>query len=93
MRVEKLEEGKLLQSLFCLKEPSESRPERWQQVKKAVDWVCWADREYPCICSRLEFGWSWESSTRQLLGFDRFPPFSPLSSLNLQRTSALLQVH
>uniref|UniRef100_A0A3Q2CS07 Poly [ADP-ribose] polymerase n=1 Tax=Cyprinodon variegatus TaxID=28743 RepID=A0A3Q2CS07_CYPVA len=77
MRVEKLEEGKLLQSLFCLKEPSES-PERWQQVKKAVDWVCWADREYPCICSRLEFGWSWESSTRQLLGFDRFPPFSPL---------------
>uniref|UniRef100_A0A3B5R3E0 PARP4 MVP-ID C-terminal domain-containing protein n=1 Tax=Xiphophorus maculatus TaxID=8083 RepID=A0A3B5R3E0_XIPMA len=65
MREEELEEGKLLS-------------ERWQQVKKAVDWVRWADREYPCACSRLEFGWSWESSTRQLLGFERFPPFSPL---------------
>uniref|UniRef100_A0A3Q2UPR1 PARP4 MVP-ID C-terminal domain-containing protein n=1 Tax=Fundulus heteroclitus TaxID=8078 RepID=A0A3Q2UPR1_FUNHE len=83
MRVEKLEEGKLLQSLFRLTEPSQSRSERWQRVKKAVDWVCWADRQYPCICSRLEFGWSWESSTRQLLGFERLPPSSPLVSLDL----------
>ncbi|MED6271566.1 hypothetical protein CHARACLAT_021611 [Characodon lateralis] len=88
MRMEKLEEGKLLQSLFCLKEPSQSRSERWEQVKKAVEWVCKADREYPCICSRLEFGWSWESSTRQLLGFERLPPFSPLISLDLQKTTA-----
>ncbi|PWA26203.1 hypothetical protein CCH79_00013718, partial [Gambusia affinis] len=66
------------------------RSERWQQVKKAVDWVRWADREYPCACSRLEFGWSWESSTRQLLGFERFPPFSPLISLELQKTAAPL---
>ncbi|XP_043987599.1 protein mono-ADP-ribosyltransferase PARP4-like isoform X3 [Gambusia affinis] len=93
MREEKLEEGKLLQSLFHLKEPTGSRSERWQQVKKAVDWVRWADREYPCACSRLEFGWSWESSTRQLLGFERFPPFSPLISLELQKTAAPLAVH
>ncbi|XP_054908967.1 uncharacterized protein LOC129374531 [Poeciliopsis prolifica] len=93
MREEKLEEGKLLQSLFDLKEPTGSRSERWQQVKKAVDWVRWADREYPCAYSRLEFGWSWESSTRQLLGFERFPPFSPLISLELQKTAAPLAVH
>uniref|UniRef100_A0A3B5L274 PARP4 MVP-ID C-terminal domain-containing protein n=1 Tax=Xiphophorus couchianus TaxID=32473 RepID=A0A3B5L274_9TELE len=91
MREEELEEGKLLQSLFNLKEPTGS--ERWQQVKKAVDWVRWADREYPCACSRLEFGWSWESSTRQLLGFERFPPFSPLISLELQKTAAPLAIH
>ncbi|XP_027877955.1 protein mono-ADP-ribosyltransferase PARP4 isoform X2 [Xiphophorus couchianus] len=93
MREEELEEGKLLQSLFNLKEPTGSRSERWQQVKKAVDWVRWADREYPCACSRLEFGWSWESSTRQLLGFERFPPFSPLISLELQKTAAPLAIH
>ncbi|KAM4731321.1 protein mono-ADP-ribosyltransferase PARP4 [Anableps anableps] len=90
MREEKLEEGKLLQSLFHLKEPTESRSKRWEQVKKAVDWVCWADREYPCVCSRLEFGWSWESSTRQLLGFERIPPFSALIRLELQKTTAPL---
>uniref|UniRef100_A0A669EH35 Poly [ADP-ribose] polymerase n=1 Tax=Oreochromis niloticus TaxID=8128 RepID=A0A669EH35_ORENI len=52
------------------------RPERWEQVKKAVDWVCWADRQYPCVYSRLEFGLSWESATRQLLGYESLPPFS-----------------
>ncbi|XP_072253698.1 protein mono-ADP-ribosyltransferase PARP4 [Leuresthes tenuis] len=85
MRMEKMVEGKLLQSLFRLEE-SELRPERWEQVKKAVDWVCWADRQYPCICSRLEFGKSWESSTRQLLGYEGLPPFSPLRGLELQTT-------
>uniref|UniRef100_A0A8C7R8Y4 Poly [ADP-ribose] polymerase n=1 Tax=Oncorhynchus mykiss TaxID=8022 RepID=A0A8C7R8Y4_ONCMY len=64
MRVRRLDEGKLLLSL-C---------ERWEAVRRAVDWVCWADKEYPCVCSRLEFGWDWESSTRQLLGID--PPLS-----------------
>ncbi|XP_028249031.1 protein mono-ADP-ribosyltransferase PARP4 isoform X2 [Parambassis ranga] len=92
MRVEKLDEGKLLRTLFCL-ESSEPRPERWDEVKKAVDWVCWADRQYPCIYSRLEFGLSWESSTRQLLGFDSLPPFSPLSGLDLRRTAVPLLVH
>uniref|UniRef100_A0A3B4ZYD0 Poly (ADP-ribose) polymerase family, member 4 n=1 Tax=Stegastes partitus TaxID=144197 RepID=A0A3B4ZYD0_9TELE len=43
------------------------RSARWEAVKRAVDWVCWGDRQYPCIYSRLEFGLSWESSTRQLL--------------------------
>uniref|UniRef100_A0A8C9XR76 Poly [ADP-ribose] polymerase n=1 Tax=Sander lucioperca TaxID=283035 RepID=A0A8C9XR76_SANLU len=65
----------------------------WEEVKKAVDWVCWADRQYPCIYSRLEFGLSWETSTRQLLGFEGLPPFSPLSGLNLQRTVGHLMVH
>uniref|UniRef100_UPI0037E7B75D protein mono-ADP-ribosyltransferase PARP4 isoform X2 n=1 Tax=Semicossyphus pulcher TaxID=241346 RepID=UPI0037E7B75D len=87
MRVEKLEEGKLLRILFCLDDSSQSRPERWEEVKKAVDWVCWADRQYPCIYSRLEFGLSWESSTRQLLGYEALPPFSPLKGLTLQRTA------
>ncbi|XP_018516213.1 uncharacterized protein LOC108872816 [Lates calcarifer] len=93
MRVEKLEEGKLLRTLFCLDNSSQPRPKRWEEVKRAVDWVCWADRQYPCVYSRLEFGLSWESSTRQLLGYEGLPPFSPLSGLNLQRTTAPVLVH
>lgn len=93
MRVEKLEEGKLLRTLFCLDDSSLPRPERWEEVKRAVDWVCWADRQYPCVYSRLEFGLSWESSTRQLLGFEGLPPFSSLTGLNLQRTASHLLVH
>uniref|UniRef100_A0A3Q4BV00 Poly [ADP-ribose] polymerase n=1 Tax=Mola mola TaxID=94237 RepID=A0A3Q4BV00_MOLML len=58
----------------------------------AVDWVCWADQQYPCVCSRLEFGFSWESSTRQLLGYEKLPPFSPLDGLNLHLTSASVWV-
>lgn len=93
MREEKLEEGKLLRTLFRLDDSYEPRPERWEDVKRAVDWVCWADRQYPCVYSRLEFGLSWESSTRQLLGFEGLPPFSSLRDLNLQRTAAPLLVH
>ncbi|XP_074513896.1 LOW QUALITY PROTEIN: protein mono-ADP-ribosyltransferase PARP4 [Sebastes fasciatus] len=93
MRVEKLEEGKLLRTLFCLDDSSLPRPERWEEVKRAVDWVCWADHQYPCVYSRLEFGLSWESSTRQLLGFEGLPPFSSLTGLNLQRTAPHLLVH
>uniref|UniRef100_A0A3B4UNQ4 Poly [ADP-ribose] polymerase n=1 Tax=Seriola dumerili TaxID=41447 RepID=A0A3B4UNQ4_SERDU len=63
------------------------KPERWEKVKKAVDWVCWADKQYPCVYTRLEFGLSWESSTRQLLGYEVLPPFSPLCGLNLQGTA------
>ncbi|XP_059198459.1 protein mono-ADP-ribosyltransferase PARP4 isoform X2 [Centropristis striata] len=93
MREEKLEIAKLLRTLFCLEDSSQPRPERWEEVKRAVDWVCWADRQYPCIYSRLEFGVSWESSTRQLLGFEDLPPFSPLSGLNLRRNVAPLLAH
>ncbi|XP_034741908.1 protein mono-ADP-ribosyltransferase PARP4 [Etheostoma cragini] len=93
MRVEKLKEGNLLRTLFCLDDSTQPRPERWEQVKRAVDWVCWADRQYPCVYSRLEFGVSWETSTRQLLGFEGLPPFSPLSGLNLQRAVGNLMVH
>uniref|UniRef100_A0A8C9XNQ1 Poly [ADP-ribose] polymerase n=1 Tax=Sander lucioperca TaxID=283035 RepID=A0A8C9XNQ1_SANLU len=92
MRVEKLKEGELLRTLFCLDDSPQPRS-WWEEVKKAVDWVCWADRQYPCIYSRLEFGLSWETSTRQLLGFEGLPPFSPLSGLNLQRTVGHLMVH
>ncbi|XP_047457616.1 protein mono-ADP-ribosyltransferase PARP4 isoform X5 [Mugil cephalus] len=92
MRLEMLEEGKLLSSLFRL-ELSEPRPQRWLRVKTAVDWVSWADRQYPSIYSRLEFGQSWESATRQLLGYERLPHFSPLSGLDLHRTTPLLLVH
>ncbi|XP_071338341.1 protein mono-ADP-ribosyltransferase PARP4 isoform X2 [Trachinotus anak] len=93
MKVEKLEAGKLLRTLFCLDDSSQPRPEQWEEVKRAVEWVCWADKQYPCVYSRLEFGLSWESSTRQLLGLEGLPPFSPLSGLNLQRTVAPLLVH
>ncbi|XP_023286599.1 poly [ADP-ribose] polymerase 4 isoform X2 [Seriola lalandi dorsalis] len=86
MRVEKLEEGELLCTLFCLND-SQPRPERWEKVKKAVEWVCWGDKQYPCVYTRLEFGLSWESSTRQLLGYEGLPPFSPLCGLNLQGTA------
>lgn len=92
MRVEKLEEGKLLRTLFCLEDSSQPRPERWEEVKRAVDWVCWADRHYPSVYSRLEFGLCWESSTRQLLGYEDPPPHSPLSGLNLKRNAAPLLV-
>nr|XP_040056782.1 protein mono-ADP-ribosyltransferase PARP4 isoform X2 [Gasterosteus aculeatus aculeatus] len=84
MRVEKLEEGKLLRTLFSLDESPPPRPARWEEVKRAVHWVCWADRRYPCVYSRLEFGLSWETSTRQLLGFEGLPPFSALRGLKLQ---------
>lgn len=93
MRMEKLEEGKLLRTLFSLDNSSLPRPERWEEVKRAVDWVCWADRQYPCVYSRLEFGLSWETSTRQLLGLEGLPPYSPLTGLKLQRTAAHLLVH
>ncbi|XP_030580308.1 protein mono-ADP-ribosyltransferase PARP4-like [Archocentrus centrarchus] len=92
MRVEKTEEGKLLRTLFCLEEASQPRPDQWEGVKKAVDWVCWADRQYPCVYSRLEFGLTWESATRQLLGYEGLPPFSPLNGLHLQMTMASLLV-
>ncbi|XP_034142721.1 protein mono-ADP-ribosyltransferase PARP4 isoform X3 [Esox lucius] len=80
MRVRGHEVGKLLLSLFRVDldhSPPQSRNDHWEAVKRAVDWVRWADREYPCVCSRMEFGWDWESSTRQLLGID--PP-NPLIS-------------
>ncbi|KAM8857134.1 protein mono-ADP-ribosyltransferase PARP4 [Synchiropus picturatus] len=86
MRVRDPEFGRFLHSLFSLSKSTQHRPEHWEQLKRAVDWVIWADRQYPCICSRLEFGVSWESSTRQLLGFDSLPPFSPLQGLNLRNT-------
>lgn len=83
LRVEEEEEGKLLKSLFSLQEAPGPRSERWAAVQRAVAWVRWADRQYPSIYSRLEFGLSWESSTRQLLGYDYVPPFSSLAGLNL----------
>ncbi|KAM9850760.1 protein mono-ADP-ribosyltransferase PARP4 isoform 2-T2 [Aulostomus maculatus] len=84
MRIKQLEEGKLLRTLFCLEDSSQCRPPQWESVKRAVDWVCWADREYPCVYSRLEFGYSWESSTRQLLGYENLPHYSPLRGVNLK---------
>ncbi|XP_073702026.1 protein mono-ADP-ribosyltransferase PARP4-like [Garra rufa] len=78
IRVKKLEVGQLLESLLRLKESQEPRPMYWEAVKRAVDWSCRTDRQYPCVCSRLEIGWDWESSTRQLLGCDSPHPYSPL---------------
>ncbi|GAA6089580.1 protein mono-ADP-ribosyltransferase PARP4 isoform X1 [Tachysurus ichikawai] len=88
MRVKKMADGELLQSLFRLTDHPEPRPACWTALKKAVKWVCWAERQYPCVYSRLEFGWDWESSTRQLLGLDPLPPFSPLIPV-LQRSTHL----
>ncbi|XP_008295178.1 poly [ADP-ribose] polymerase 4 [Stegastes partitus] len=90
MRLEKYEEGKLLRTLFSLEEPSEPRSARWEAVKRAVDWVCWGDRQYPCIYSRLEFGLSWESSTRQLLSCDDIPPSSALHQQNMEKMLAAM---
>ncbi|KAK2850221.1 hypothetical protein Q7C36_009004 [Tachysurus vachellii] len=88
MRVKKMADGELLHSLFRLTDHPEPRPACWTALKKAVEWVCWAERQYPCVYSRLEFGWDWESSTRQLLGLDPLPPFSPLIPV-LQRSTHL----
>lgn len=93
MRLKKLEEGKLLRTLFSLEEPTLFRPSRWQAVKRAVDWARWADRQYPSIYSRLEFGFSWDSSTRQLLGYESVSSSSPLSGLNLQGGFGATAVH
>ncbi|XP_048050208.1 protein mono-ADP-ribosyltransferase PARP4-like isoform X2 [Megalobrama amblycephala] len=81
IRVKKLAVGQLLESLFRLKESQEPRPMHWEAVKRAVDWACRTDRQYPCVCSRLEIGWDWESSTRQLLGCDSLNPYSPLKAV------------
>ncbi|KAI2660563.1 Protein mono-ADP-ribosyltransferase PARP4 [Labeo rohita] len=78
IRVKKLEVGRLLESLLRLKESQEPRPMYWEAVKRAVDWACRTDKQYPCVCSRLEIGWDWESSTRQLLGCDSPHPYSSL---------------
>ncbi|XP_075995061.1 protein mono-ADP-ribosyltransferase PARP4, partial [Genypterus blacodes] len=91
MRMEKREEGQMLRTLFCMQDAPEPRPVWWAAVKRAVDWVCWADRQHPSIYSRLEFGWSWESSTRQLLGYEIPPPFSPLRAL--KRPGPPLLIH
>uniref|UniRef100_A0A8C2CT03 Poly [ADP-ribose] polymerase n=1 Tax=Cyprinus carpio TaxID=7962 RepID=A0A8C2CT03_CYPCA len=86
IRVKKLAVGQLLESLLRLKESQEPRPMYWEAVKRAVDWACRADRQYPCVCSRLEIGWDWESSTRQLLGCDSPHPYSPLKPVLERRT-------
>ncbi|CAL8239256.1 unnamed protein product [Gadus morhua 'NCC'] len=93
MRLEGVAEGRLLRNLFSLDTPPEARcGERWRAVKRAVDWVRWADHQYPCIYSRLEFGRSWESSTRQLLGYEQPPAASPLNGIIPWRASPLLEV-
>ncbi|KAJ8409900.1 hypothetical protein AAFF_G00209410 [Aldrovandia affinis] len=86
MRVMGLAEGSLLRTLFRLKDPNPPPSLHGEAVKRAVEWVSKADRQYPCICSRLEFGWDWESATRQLLGVD--PPHSPLRPI-LERTAGI----
>uniref|UniRef100_A0A8C1E1X5 Poly [ADP-ribose] polymerase n=1 Tax=Cyprinus carpio carpio TaxID=630221 RepID=A0A8C1E1X5_CYPCA len=86
IRVKKLAVGQLLESLLRLKESQEPRPMYWEAVKRAVDWACRTDRQYPCVCSRLEIGWDWESSTRQLLGCDSPHPYSPLKPVLERRT-------
>ncbi|XP_017325371.2 protein mono-ADP-ribosyltransferase PARP4 isoform X2 [Ictalurus punctatus] len=88
MRVMSSPSAIFFQSLFRLTDRPEPRPACWEAVKRAVEWVCWADRQYPCVCSRLEFGRDWESCTRQLLGLESLPPFSPLIPV-LQRSTGL----
>lgn len=117
MRAARLEEGRLLRTLFSLDDSSQQRwersrnpkgrpagadaslrrvtrcrSERWRRVERAVGWSRRADRRYPCICSRLEFGLSWESSTRQLLGFEDAHGSSPLARLKLRLRPAPLLV-
>uniref|UniRef100_A0A8C6TH21 Poly [ADP-ribose] polymerase n=1 Tax=Neogobius melanostomus TaxID=47308 RepID=A0A8C6TH21_9GOBI len=82
MRLEKILEGQLLRTLFCL-EDNKFRSDHWDAVNRAVEWARWADRQYPCVYSRLEFGLSWDSSTKQLLGAERIHHCSPLTGLNL----------
>ncbi|XP_026127790.1 poly [ADP-ribose] polymerase 4-like [Carassius auratus] len=87
IRVKKLEVGRLLESLLRLKESQEPRPMYWEAVKRAMDWACRTDRQYPCVYSRLEIGRDWESSTRQLLGYDSPHPYSPLKPVLDRRIS------
>uniref|UniRef100_F6YT84 Poly [ADP-ribose] polymerase n=1 Tax=Monodelphis domestica TaxID=13616 RepID=F6YT84_MONDO len=47
-------------------------------VKKAVEWVRRTEAQYPSLCSRLELGKDWDSSTKQLLGIQPISTRSPL---------------
>uniref|UniRef100_A0AAY5F6D2 Poly [ADP-ribose] polymerase n=1 Tax=Electrophorus electricus TaxID=8005 RepID=A0AAY5F6D2_ELEEL len=75
----------LFHSLMHLANAPKSRPACWEAVQRAVSWAQGADRQYPCVCTRLKLGWDWESCTRQLLGLDAPPPHSPLLPV-LQRS-------
>uniref|UniRef100_A0AAY5ET45 Poly [ADP-ribose] polymerase n=1 Tax=Electrophorus electricus TaxID=8005 RepID=A0AAY5ET45_ELEEL len=81
----------LFHSLMHLANAPKSRPACWEAVQRAVSWAQGADRQYPCVCTRLELGWDWESCTRQLLGLDAPPPHSPLLPV-LQRSACTTQV-
>ncbi|KAI1899751.1 hypothetical protein AGOR_G00064980 [Albula goreensis] len=87
-RVKGLPEGSLLKTLFHLKDTNLPMSLRGEAVKKAVEWVMRTDRQYPCVCSRLEFGRDWESATRQLLRADPLPPHSPLHRV-LERSTQI----
>uniref|UniRef100_A0AAV2JZF3 PARP4 MVP-ID C-terminal domain-containing protein n=1 Tax=Knipowitschia caucasica TaxID=637954 RepID=A0AAV2JZF3_KNICA len=82
MRLQNTKEGTMLRTLFRLEDGAD-RPEYWAAVSRAVQWACWADGQYPCVCSRLEIGLSWDSSTKQLLGAESIQPWSPLTGLDL----------
>ncbi|XP_035378628.1 protein mono-ADP-ribosyltransferase PARP4-like, partial [Electrophorus electricus] len=81
----------LFHSLMHLANAPKSRPACWEAVQRAVSWAQGADRQYPCVCTRLKLGWDWESCTRQLLGLDAPPPHSPLLPV-LQRSACTTQV-
>ncbi|XP_064167801.1 protein mono-ADP-ribosyltransferase PARP4 [Anguilla rostrata] len=89
LRLMGLAEGDLLKTLFRLKDTNAPTSLRGEAVKRAVEWVSRADRQYPCLCTRLELGLDWESVTRQLLGADSLHVCSPLRPV-LERTRPIL---
>ncbi|KAM7179848.1 protein mono-ADP-ribosyltransferase PARP4 isoform 5-T5 [Macrochelys suwanniensis] len=73
-------EGIIFKSLMKLDDSPTSSAIHWAfaSVKKAVEWVRRADRQFPAICHRLELGKDWDSATKKLLGIElistNFPP-------------------
>ncbi|XP_076857919.1 protein mono-ADP-ribosyltransferase PARP4-like isoform X2 [Brachyhypopomus gauderio] len=84
----KMMSGAFFDTLLHLRDVPEPRPAHWEAVERAVCWARRADRQNPCVCTRLELGWDWESCTRQLLRLDTAPPNSALLPV-LQRSVGL----
>ncbi|XP_064131494.1 protein mono-ADP-ribosyltransferase PARP4 isoform X1 [Loxodonta africana] len=80
LRAKFKEEGIVFKSLMKLDDISISRNIPWaiEGLKKASEWVRRTEGQYPSICQRLELGKDWDSTTKQLLGFQPIDTTSPL---------------
>ncbi|XP_009888954.1 PREDICTED: poly [ADP-ribose] polymerase 4 [Charadrius vociferus] len=62
--------GIVFKTLMKLDDSSNSSGVHWacELIKKAMQWVRRAERQFPSICYRLELGKDWDSATKKILG-------------------------